>query len=144
MLATCPISHIKVNDQVVRAISVFVTISAILFLLTSNNIFIYLLFVDFSLRLVRLNSYSPFFQLSLAILQKLKIKPKLSDEAPKRFSLYLGWGMSSIIALLVIFDLSTYAVWLVSVLFSCALLEMLFGFCVGCKIYQGLTTLKIL
>ncbi len=144
MSATCPISHISINEQVVRAISVFVTITALLFLLTSSKVLVYLLFIDFSLRALRLNRYSLFFQLSLVILEKLKIEPKLSDEAPKRFSLYLGWSMLFIIAVLVTFDASTYATWLISVLFSCALLETLFGFCVGCKIYQGLKTLKIL
>lgn len=144
MSISCPISHRRVDTQMVRAISVLVTITAILFLLTSHIFLVYLLLIDFSLRLLRFNRYSPFFQLSLAILKRLHIQPKMSDEAPKRFALYLGWGMSIMIVLFISFGLAQYAAIFVAILLVCATLEMLFEFCVGCKVYQYLKISKLL
>ena len=144
MSISCPISQRRVDTQMVRAISVFITITAILFLLTSNILFITLLLLDFSLRLFRQNHYSPFFQLSLVILRALNIQPHMSDEAPKRFALYLGWSMSIMIVLFALFGLGKLAMAFITVLLLCATLEMLFEFCVGCKVYHYLKIFKIL
>jgi len=144
MSISCPISQRRVDTQMVRAISVLITITAILFLLTSHIFLAYLLLIDFSLRLFRKNKYSPFFQLSLVTLRLLNIQPRLSDEAPKRFALYLGWGMSIMIVLSVAFGSVKFATALITVLFICSTLEMLFEFCVGCKVYQYLKIVKIL
>lgn len=144
MSVSCPISQRRVDTQMVRAISVLVTITAILFLMTANVLFAYLLLIDFSLRLFRKNRFSPFFQLSLVILRALNIQPRMSDEAPKRFALYLGWGMSIMIVSFVALGFAKYATAFVAILFICATLEMLFEYCVGCKIYQYLKIMKIL
>ncbi len=144
MSVSCPISQKRVDTQMVRAISVLISITAVLFLLTANIFLAYLLLIDFSLRLFRKNKYSPFFQLSLAILRALNIQPRMSDEAPKRFALYLGWGMSIMIVLFVAFGAVKFATALITVLFICSTLEMLFEFCVGCKVYQYLKIFKIL
>ena len=144
MSISCPISQKRVDTQMVRAISVLISITAILFLLTNNVFLAYLLLSDFSLRLFRKNSYSPFFQLSLAILRVLNIQPRMIDEAPKRFALYLGWSMSLMIVLFVAFGAMKYATLLIAILFACSTLEMLFEFCVGCKVYQYLKVFKIL
>ncbi len=144
MPISCPISQKRVDTQMVRAISVLISITAILFLLTSNIFLAYLLLIDFSLRLFRKNNFSPFFQLSLVILRLLNIQPRLSDEAPKRFALYLGWGMSIMIVLFVAFGAAKLAAVFIAILFFCSSLEMFFEFCVGCKVYHYLKTFKIL
>ena len=138
MTQTCPISQRRIDSQVVRTTSVFIALITALYLFTSNIIFIYLLLIDFSLRLFRHNQYSPLFQLSLVLLRLLNIPPRMSDEAPKRFALYLGWGMSIMIVLSISLNLEVLATSFILVLFSCSLLEMLFEFCVGCKVYQYL------
>lgn len=138
MSVTCPISHRRVDTQMVRAISVLITITALLYLLTSEIFFVYLLVGDFTLRLVRLHAYSPFFQFSSAILRLLHIQPRMSDEAPKRFALYLGWGMSVAITLFALLHATHFAIFFIAILLLCAALEMFFEFCIGCKIYQYL------
>ena len=142
MSESCPISHRRVDAQMVRAISVLISLTAVLFLLTSHMFLAYLLLIDFSLRLFRKNQFSPFFQLSLAILRLLNIQPRMSDEAPKRFALYLGWAMSIMIVVFGVFGALTYATLFIAILLLCATLEMLFEFCVGCKVYQYLQLLK--
>ena len=142
MSTACPISHRRVDTQMVRTISVLISLTAVLFLLTSNILLAYLLLIDFSLRLFRKNMFSPFFQLSLAILRLLNIRPRMSDEAPKRFALYLGWAMSIMIVVFGVFGALPYATLFIAILLLCATLEMLFEFCVGCKVYQYLQLLK--
>ena len=144
MSISCPISQRRVDTQMVRAISVCITITAVLFLFTSHILFLYLLLIDFSLRLFRKNTLSPFFQLSFVILRALNIQPRMSDEAPKRFALYLGWGMSIMMVLFTVLGLGELAVVFIAILLLCATLEMLFEFCVGCKIYHYMKIFKIL
>jgi len=142
MSESCPISHRRVDAQMVRAISVLISLTAVLFLLTSHMFLAYLLLIDFSLRLFRKNQFSPFFQLSLAILRLLDIQPRMSDEAPKRFALYLGWAMSILIVAFGVFGALPYAMIFIAILLLCATLEMLFEFCIGCKVYQYFQVLK--
>jgi hypothetical protein len=77
------------------------------------------------------------------ILKSLHILPKLSDEAPKRFALYLGLVTSLlvVIAHIVGFDLIVSVIG--TILFSCTLLEFMFDFCVGCKIYHMIQLVKV-
>ncbi|MMZ66658.1 hypothetical protein D1872_291730 [compost metagenome] len=62
----------------------------------------------------------------------------MSDEAPKRFALYLGWGMSVAITLFALLHATHFAIFFIAILLLCAALEMFFEFCIGCKIYQYL------
>lgn len=144
MSPSCPISRRSVDANIVRTISLFVTLTSLAFLLTANNIFAYLLLIDFSLRLFRLNHLSPFFQLSLGILKMLNIQPRMSNEAPKRFALYLGWSIAIMIVTLIAFGLTHLTLYLVAILLVCASLEMLFEYCIGCKLYQYLNIAKFI
>ncbi|MCH9813016.1 MAG: DUF4395 domain-containing protein [Epsilonproteobacteria bacterium] len=136
MAQSCPISQKRVDANVVRFIATLTAATALLFLLTDHSFFILLLLFDFSVRLFRKQKLSPFCFLSTTILQVLPVKPKLCDEAPKRFALVMGWVMLILIAAFILFSLHTLAFVLTLILFVCATLEALFEFCVGCKIYQ--------
>lgn len=142
MSRSCPLSFKRVDANIVRFISVLVTLTSILFLLSGKVVFALLLCVDFTLRFMKLHKFSPFFILANKTLQTFVVKPKLCDEAPKRFAVALGFGMSSVIAVLALLKMPLIAYILVSVLLICALFEALFDFCVGCKLYQLLTYIK--
>ena len=144
MLKECPISQRRINARVARSISVFVLIFALLYLFTSQTIYLYLLLIAFTLRLFRLGSFSPLQQISVRTLKWLRIDPRPMDEAPKRFALYLGWGMLIAMTLFSLLGLETITRFLALLLLLFSTLEAAFEFCIGCKIYQWLKAYHLL
>ena len=136
MLQECPISDRRINARIARAISIFVLILTLVYLLQSNSLYLYLLLADFTLRLFRLTTLSPLFLLSRWGLNRLNIPPRMMDEAPKRFALYLGWGMVLVMVILDTIGLTMLTKILAVLLLIFSSLEAVFEYCVGCKIYQ--------
>ncbi|MCF6245214.1 MAG: DUF4395 domain-containing protein [Sulfurovum sp.] len=142
MSQSCPISSVRIDSNVVRVISFQVVVCSLLLLWTNEYFFALLLLFDFLMRAFRISYLSPFYLIANFFLSSFKIKAKYCDESPKRFALYLGLAISFILVLLVIFGFSTTSVFIVTLLITCALLETLFDFCIGCKIYYALQILN--
>lgn len=70
------------------------------------------------------------------------MKPRLSNEAPKRFALYLGVIISLLLLFSLFLEFHYFATMITVILFICAGLETLFDFCIGCKLYYALQILK--
>ncbi len=135
MLQSCPISQKRVDTHIVRAIATLASLTALLFLFTNQSFLLFLLFFDYLMRLIRLEKFSPFYQVSTFIVKILKLQPHKSDEAPKRFALILGCIMTFFMVLFYLFSLPFLVYVLVVILLFCAMLEAIFNFCIGCKIY---------
>jgi hypothetical protein len=140
--ASCPISLRRVDANMVRAISFQVALFAVILLFTQESFFALVLLFDFTVRTLRLSKFSPFHLIAKFILTGWGIAPKLCDESPKRFALYMGLGISLVLAVLFAAGLTTVATFISIILLVCALLETLFDFCIGCKIYYGLQLLR--
>jgi len=138
MYQSCPISLRRVDSNNVRIISFQVALFAVLILLTGNMFFAMVLLFDFLMRTLRLTHLSPFQLIAKFLLTSWNVTPKLCDEAPKRFALYLGLAISSILVLFFLIELTNPATFIVSILFICALFETVFDFCIGCKIYYAI------
>jgi len=138
MHQSCPISLTRVDSNSVRIISLQVALFAIILLWTGHMFIAVLLLFDFLMRTVRLTHLSPFQITANALLNFWKVKPKLCDEAPKRFALYLGLAISSVLVLLFLIELTHPATFIVGILFICAVFETVFDFCIGCKIYYAI------
>lgn len=144
MSPSCPISGRKIDSNVVRSISIGVALTAILLLFTHQFVFALLLLADFTFRVLRLNQYSPFCTASSLILNSIHAAPRMGDEAPKRFALYLGWGMSILIALFILLGFGFAADLLLWILLACASMEAIFEFCVGCTLYHYLKLFRVI
>jgi len=138
MYQSCPISLTRVDSNIVRIISLQVALFSIMLLLTGNMFMAIILLFDFLMRTVRLTHLSPFHMIATALLNFWKVKPKLCDEAPKRFALYLGLAISSVLVLLFLIEMTHPATFIVGILFICAVFETVFDFCIGCKIYYAI------
>lgn len=57
------------------------------------------------------------------------------DSEPKRFAARIGFAFSFIAGTLALFGIVSAAKVVAAMLLGAALLEALFGYCVGCKIY---------
>jgi hypothetical protein len=142
MSASCPISAKRVDSNMVRAISFQVALFTVILLLTQESIFAFILLFDFLIRTLRLYKFSPFHQMSQFVLTGWGVAPKLCDESPKRFALYLGLVISLVLVVLYVAGFMMLASAIAVILFICALLETVFDFCVGCKIYYVIQIIK--
>ena len=135
ILASCPISTKKIDTNIVRIVSFQVAFFTVLLLLTKEQGFAFVLLFDFVVRSLRLSKMSPFYLIAQFVVKGWGIAPRLCDESPKRFALFLGLIISIILVMLIISGLTKIATVLAIVLLICALLETLFDFCIGCKLY---------
>ncbi len=140
--ASCPISTRRVDANMVRAISFQVALFSVILLVSQERFFAFLLLFDFAVRTLRLSKFSPFYQIADFVLTGWGIAPKLCDESPKRFALFLGLFISLVLAVVYTAGFTTVATFIAVVLLICALLETAFDFCIGCKIYYGLQLLR--
>ncbi len=135
MAKTCPISTRRINSKIVRLISAQVVIFVAVLAITKIPIFAFILCIDFVARFFRIQKLSPFFTFGHFLSKIFSLNPSFVDEAPKRFALVMGLVMSFILLVTYGFGFYDIGVSIAFIIFVCALLETLFDYCVGCKIY---------
>lgn len=138
MAQTCPISLRRVDSNMVRTIAFQVALFAVILLVTEESIFALILLFDFFMRALRQSHLSPFHIIGKFVLDGWGVAPKLCDESPKRFALYMGLVTSLFLVVFYVAGFTTFATAITIILLICALLETLFDFCIGCKIYYAI------
>jgi len=126
----------------VRVISFQVALFTVILLITEESFFALVLLFDFFMRVLRLSKYSPFQIIGNFVLSGWGVAPKLCDESPKRFALYLGLVTSLFLVVFYMAGFNALATAIAIILLICALLETLFDFCIGCKIYYAIQISK--
>ena len=135
MNQSCPVSLKNVDSNIVRLVALQTVIVGIVFIITKMPIFALILFYDFAARGVRLPKFSPFIIVAKWIVKMFKMQAKSTDEAPKRFALFIGLFMLILINALILIDEVDIQKTLMIILVICASLEAFFDYCVGCKVY---------
>uniref|UniRef100_UPI00286822FB DUF4395 family protein n=1 Tax=Sulfurovum sp. TaxID=1969726 RepID=UPI00286822FB len=109
MAQVCPISSRRVDANMVRVISFQVALVTVILLITQESIFAAILLFDFFMRTVRQSHLSPFHMISKFILTGWGVAPKLCDESPKRFALYMGLVISLFLLVFYVAGFTTFA-----------------------------------
>jgi hypothetical protein len=128
-------SFVNVDSNVSRFNSLFVTLLVLTYLFT-NNVFIMLfLVVDFAIKLFGDKNFSPVYILAKISKRAFRIKSNMIDGGAKRLAQYFGFTF-----MLLLFGLHFVDAWLMTlavaaIYLTCALLDVVFDFCIGCKIY---------
>ena len=138
MSPSCPISTRRVDSNMARIISFQVSLFTVILLFTQESFFALVILFDFLMRALRLSNFSPFEIAGKLLISGWGIAPKLCDESPKRFALYLGLVTSLFIVVFYFADFTIFATVIAIILLICALLEVLFDFCIGCKLYYAI------
>lgn len=133
---TCPVDFVQVNENQPRLVAAQVVLLTAIFIGTGWWPVFLLLAVDFFLRAFKLGRYSLLGQAATSVVQQWKLSGKKVDQAPKRFAAKLGFIFSLIILTLSVFHQTTIAAYVAVVLILFAILESVFNFCVGCRIYS--------
>lgn len=135
MAQQCPLIFRQVDATVTRINTLFVILGIIAFLVTQSSIVLILLIADFILRLYGYKHLSPINISSLLIQKNFSLPVKMEDAGAKRLAAFFGLGFT--IALLISLWIGAdLAIAFISGIFLfCAALELLFGYCIACKIY---------
>jgi hypothetical protein len=130
----CPISPLRVNENVVRVTALLIALLVVLYIFTSSPLIILLLIVDFYIRGFTHLKYSPLSWLAAQIRTGFHLPEVMTDKAKKIFSARVGFLFSlAILVLYYVHPLSSVIV--AVVLMGFALLESIFNICVGCLVY---------
>ncbi|MCI5144784.1 MAG: DUF4395 domain-containing protein [Candidatus Electrothrix sp. AR3] len=138
----CPVSFKQINENAVRINAVLAIISILLFLFTSWKWIILIVAADFFIRGFLNPQYSLFANISKKILHLLKKKPAMVDACPKIFAAKIGFLFCCILIGSWLFHLDTVAMLAGFIFMICAALEAIFKFCVACKIYPLIYSMK--
>lgn len=135
MAPACPIAFRQIDGTIVRINAISITLILFAYLFSTQIIFIYILGLDLIIRLFINKKFSPIQQISRFVKNIVGAKTHNTDAAAKRLAAYFALLFAWTVIILHGFDL-ILAAKIVSVIFvSCASLELIFNYCVGCKIY---------
>ena len=135
MAPTCPITFRQIDGTVVRINALSLSLMLVAYLFSNQIFFIYILGVDLIIRLFVNKRLSPINQLSRLIKAAIRAKTHQTDAGAKRLAAYFALGFSWAIIALHSYGLIYEAKALSSVFVLFASLELIFNYCVGCKIY---------
>lgn len=135
MDTSCPIAFREIDGTIVRIGAFFISFVVIVYLFTSQIFLLIFLAIDFCIRIYGHKPYSPIFQISRFVKRILKLESDMTDAGAKRLAAQFGllFSVMLIVEGFFGFDVALYLT--AGALLACTFLEVLFGYCVGCKIY---------
>jgi len=135
MAQACPINFSTVDNTVSRTISLLATGVVALFFITGALPWLYALGADLLVRLYGNKQYSPLYQLAVTLKRLMHLPTQKVDGAAKNVAGHFGllFVLLQIVAASLGLHYMLAAVAAVYVL--CLLMDVLFNFCVGCKVY---------
>jgi len=135
MAETCPIAFRQIDGTIVRINALSLSLIVGAYLISGQIIFIYVLGIDLMIRLFMSKRLSPINQLSQLIKIAIRAKTHNTDAGAKRLAAYFALGFSLSIIALHSFEFLYEAKVLGTVFILFSSLEVVFNYCVGCKIY---------
>ncbi|MHC3994311.1 DUF4395 family protein [Thiomicrolovo sp. ZZH C-3] len=135
MAQACPVNFTAVDNTVSRILSLLSAGVVALFFVTGAVPLLFALGADLLVRLYGNKHYSPLFQSAAALKRLMHLPAQKVDGAAK--SVAGHFGLLFILLLIVAASLGLQAVLVAvaSVYVLCLLMDVLFNFCVGCKVY---------
>jgi len=135
MSSSCPLNFERVDSNVSRLSSLTVAFLVILYLFSSNIYILMFLALDFIVKLFVNKELSPISILSHFIKRTLRIKDKFTDGGAKRLA-----GMFGLLFVVLLILTHFLNIWVASlvvagIFLSCSLFDVLFNYCIGCKVY---------
>jgi len=135
MEPVCPIAFRQIDGTVVRINALIVSLLLFTYLYTEQIAFIYFLGLDLIVRLFINKKLSPINQVSRFIKVMIRAKTHSTDAGAKRLAAFFALGFTACIIGLHSVGLLNESKVLSGIFVLFASLELVFNFCVGCKIY---------
>jgi len=131
----CPISNVKINSYVSRLTVFMNAILIVLFLLTGNPLFMWVVAIDYGIRALWNPQFSPLRWGAAQLVEIARLPEKLTDQAPKMFASRVGFLFAAFSVLFFLMSPIIGAI-VAGILLVFTILDSVFDFCVGCLTYQ--------
>jgi len=141
---SCPITYKTVDQNIVRIVASEVSALGIFFIIYPSFAILALLLYDFFVRMIGYEKISPLYNIARVTSKLFRVKKDKIDAGPKEFALKIGFLFALLLVILFLLDQAFATVVVMVVLTACALLEALFNYCIGCKMYMLLKKFKLL
>ncbi len=135
MAQSCPLAFRQIDGTIARLNALSVLLLLSLFVFVTNPLILLFLGIDFIIRLYGNKNLSPIFQISKGVKKLFGFKSEVVDAGAKRLAAHFG-------LFFVFLSLGTNLAGLTYLMYSavgvflfCLSLELLFSYCIGCKIY---------
>jgi len=135
MAHSCPINFQRVDATTIRIISLLVITAVSLHMMLASKLILVLLAIDFMIRLYADKHYSIIYRMATVLQQSLRLEPRYEDAAAKRLATHFGLLFTLLLLSASILEIPVAIYTIAGIFIGCASLEVLFGFCVGCKVY---------
>lgn len=135
MSYSCPLNFEQVDSNVSRISSLIVALLVLFYFISSNLFILYFLAFDFVIRLFIKKGCSPVHTVASFLKETFKIEEKFTDGGAKRLAGYFG-----LVFVLLLILTHSLNLWILSfavgaIFVTCSLLDVIFNYCLGCKIY---------
>ena len=131
----CPVDLIMIDENKARLTAALVFILILVYSFTNFLAIPVFLMADFFVRGFNFANYSPLSFIANKLALIFSIRPKLIDQAPKRFSAKIGFLFCLSLVAFSAFSFGAVSLIIAIVLATFALLESSFGVCAGCHVY---------
>lgn len=134
----CPISTEKVDSNISR-LTVFIhDMLMVYFMITLHPIAIFIVTIDYFIRAIGYNHYSPICMIASSIIKWTGVKPKMIGKDQKVFASRLGFICALLGSFFILFNLPMASRGIIGLFIALATLDSVFDVCVGCLIYNYL------
>jgi len=142
MAQSCPLSFQKTDETIARINSFFVVLLLIAFLFYKSNLILIYLALEYLIKLNLASNYSLMNTLAIFIRNKMNLKSEFVDSGAKHLAMQFGFIFSIMLIVLNLIQINILFYPIFVIYLSCAVLELLFNYCVGCKIYYIYQSIK--
>ena len=131
--AACPVSFKEVDKNLVKLYSGVVLSLLIISFFVPCKIGIYIITVDFFIRVFIGLKYSPLCNILTKSLHAADIKPNLIDSGRKKIAAQIGFLLSAMISITFIFSYDIISTILTGIFIFAIGLDLIFDYCLACK-----------
>jgi hypothetical protein len=135
MAQVCPLAFRQIDGTIARLNTITVSFVLVLFLITAEPLWLLFLAIDFMVRLYGHKPYSPVYLISSGLKKLFGLQTVMVDAGAKRLAGHFGLAFVLITLGAALLQLSLLMYAAAAVFLSCLMLELAFGYCIGCKIY---------
>lgn len=137
MSQVCPLLFRQLDSTISKISSSTVMAAVMVYLIASCKLILVFLIIDFIIRLSGKKSFSPIFLFASGVQVVFKLPARLEDAGAKRLAAF--FGLSFMVGILVSDLLKCeIGVWIFALSFmGCVVLDLLFDYCIACKVYSA-------
>ena len=128
----CPVGYKKVNVYLIKFYSSIIALFLFTFLFFGWKLPIYIITVDFAIRVFLGIEYSFVCKILNFILHSFHVQPKEIDARSKAFAAKVGLTFSVALSIALLLNAQTWAVVIAIIFLTAVLLEVVLNFCAAC------------